>query len=167
MVKDPDVATTESIVGATGNCATKTDVRVGAVKDRSEMAFVARSEIDPLLRSTVVATEIPSVSNSIGSVVTVYLKVAVFESVSERKVAYLVEEPTVKVRRGAPVTVTDSLKTIVKVGVWLLLYVELAGGETDEIVGAVRSILIGVDVGEFEVGPLSPEATDLIDPAMI
>jgi hypothetical protein len=53
------------------------------------------------------------------------------------------------------------------VGVWLLLYVELAGAETDEIVGAVRSILIGVDVGEFEVGPLAPEATDLIDPAMI
>jgi hypothetical protein len=77
--------------------------------------------MDPLLRSKVVETEIPSVSNSIGSVVTVYLKVAVFESVSDRKFAYFVDEPTVKVRRGDPVIVTDSLKTTVKVGVWLLL----------------------------------------------
>ena len=134
---------------------------------RLESALVARSEIEPPLKSRDVATEMPSVSNSFESLVTVYLKVAVLESVSARKFAYLVTEPTVNVRRGVPVTVTDSLKTIVNVGVWLLLYVELAGAETDEIVGAVRSILIGVVVGEFEVGPFAPEATDLIDPAMI
>ena len=29
----------------------------------------------------------------------------------------------------------------------------LAGAETEEIVGAVRSIVIGVEVGEFEDGP--------------
>ena len=131
------------------------------------MALVARSEIEPPFRSTDVATEIPSVSYSFESLVTVYLKVAVFESVSARKFAYLVTEPTVKVRRGVPVTVTDSLRTTVNVGVWLLLYVEFVGAETVEIAGAVRSITIGVVESEFEDGPLAPEDTDRMDPAMI
>ncbi len=48
--------------------------------------------------------------------------------------------PTVKVRRGVPVTVTDSEKATVKVGVSTGLYVALLGAVTVLIVGDVWSI---------------------------
>ena len=69
------------------------------------------------MRSKDVASVMPSPSISRGSDATVYLNRAVRESVIERKVAYSVELPTVSVRRGKPVTVTDSEKATVKVGV--------------------------------------------------
>jgi hypothetical protein len=125
------------MVGAAGGCATKTDVNVGAEKVKGVSALVARSAIVPLLRSKVVDTAIPSVSNSPLATATVYRNVAVFESVSETKVAYFVREPTVRVRRGDPVTVTDSEKLTVKFSAFPGIYVELLGAETDEIVGAV------------------------------
>ena len=73
----PDVAVIESIEGAAGGWATRTEVNVGAGKVRSTIALVARSAMAPPLRSSVVLMEIPSVSNSIGSRRTVYLKRAV------------------------------------------------------------------------------------------
>ncbi len=54
--------------------------------------------------------------------------------------AYLVIAPTVNVRRGVPVTVTDSEKATVKVGVSTGLYVALLGADTVLIVGAIWSI---------------------------
>ena len=105
------------MVGAAGGCATRTEERVGAVREVLVRVLVARSRIVALLRSKDVASEMPSVSNSSGSDATVYLNKAVRESVIERKVAYSVELPTVSVNRGAPVTVTDSEKATVKVGV--------------------------------------------------
>jgi ABC-type Fe3+-hydroxamate transport system substrate-binding protein len=60
----------------------------------------------------------------------------------ETKFAYSVVEPTVSVNRGVPVTVTDSEKATVKVGVLPGIYVELAGAVTEEMVGAVRSMTI-------------------------
>ena len=66
------------------------------------------------------------------------------ESLRDIKVAYLLTaepEPfNVKVRRGVPVTVTDSEKLTVKFSAPAGLYVPLAGGETDEMVGALRSM---------------------------
>jgi hypothetical protein len=59
------------------------------------------------------------------------------ESGIDTKVAYSVELPTVSVRRGVPVTVIDSEKRTVKVGVSEGIYVLLAGAVTVEIVGAV------------------------------
>jgi hypothetical protein len=70
----------ESMAGAAAGCETKTELSVGAVNVRSDIALVARSEIAPPLRSSVVLIEIPSVSNSSGSSATVYLKRAVRES---------------------------------------------------------------------------------------
>jgi hypothetical protein len=116
-VRVPDVAVIESIVGAAGGCATRTDVSVGAENVRSTIALVARSAIDPLLRSRLVVIAMPSVSNSRGSMATVYRKRAVLESLIERKFAYSVVEPTVRVKRGVPVIVTDSENATVKVGV--------------------------------------------------
>jgi hypothetical protein len=133
----PEVAVIESIVGAAGGCATRTDVSVGALNDVLERVLVARSLMLPLLRSSDVVSEIPSVSNSSGSEVTVYRKRAVRESGIDTKVAYSVELPTVSVRRGVPVTVIDSEKRTVKVGVSEGIYVLLAGAVTVEIVGAV------------------------------
>jgi hypothetical protein len=52
-----------------------------------------------------------------------------------------------------PVTVTDSLNTIVNVGVSVGIYVEFVGAVREEIVGAVRSIVIGVVVLVFDAGP--------------
>ena len=49
--------------------------------------------------------------------------------------------PTVKARRGVPVTVTDSEKATVKVGVSTGLYVALLGAVTVLIVGTVWSIV--------------------------
>ena len=46
-------------------------------------------------------------------------------------------EPTVKVKRGLPDTVTDSEKTIVNVGVSDGMYVLLDGAATEEMVGTV------------------------------
>jgi hypothetical protein len=69
----PAVKATESVlllgvmdvmVGAAGVCATRTEVRVGAVKVKGESALVARSAMVPLLRSKVVDNAIPSVSIS-------------------------------------------------------------------------------------------------------
>jgi hypothetical protein len=133
----PLLGVIDVIVGAAGGWATSTEVRVGAEKVRGESALVARSAIVPLLRSRVVETAMPSVSNSPLAVATVYLNVAVLESVSETKVAYFVREPTVRVRRGDPVTVTDSEKLTVKFSAFPGIYVELPGAETEAIVGAV------------------------------
>ena len=128
MVKVALVAVIESIVGAAAGWATRTDVRVGAEKERLLNAFVAKSAMAPLLRSKDVATAMPSESNSEVLLPTVYWKRAVLESDMERKLAYFVVEPTVRVSRGTSgkslpgrkeplVMVTDSLKTTVKVGV--------------------------------------------------
>ena len=76
----PDVAVTESIVGAVGGWATRTDVRVGAVREVLVRVLVARSRIVPELRSSDVASVMPSLSNSTGSEATVYRKRAVLES---------------------------------------------------------------------------------------
>lgn len=133
----PLLGVIEVIVGAAGVWATRTEVSVGAVKVRGESALVARSAIEPPLRSRVVETAMPSVSNSPFAVATVYLKVAVLESVSETNVAYFVSDPTVSVKRGLPVTVTDSEKLTVKFRALLGIYVELDGAATEEIVGAV------------------------------
>ena len=80
------------------------------------------------------------------------------ESLRDMKVAYLLTaEPEpfkVKVRRGVPLTVTDSEKLTVKLSAPEGLYVPLAGGETDEIVGALRSITMVEVAGEFAAGPL-------------
>jgi hypothetical protein len=73
----PDVAVIESIVGAAGGCATRTEVSVGAEKLKLAREFVARSAIELLLRSRVVLIAIPSISNSSGSTTTVYLNRAV------------------------------------------------------------------------------------------
>jgi hypothetical protein len=112
------VAVIESMVGAAAGWATRTAVKVGAVKVAGLKEFVAKSDIDPPLRSRVVLEiAIPSVSNSPDEVATVYLKSAVLLSVIDTKFAYFASEPTVNAIRGVPVTVTDSLKTIVNVGV--------------------------------------------------
>ena len=58
------------IVGAPGNCATKTLVKVGAVNVLTA-TLVAGSAMDPPFKSIVVATAIPSVSISLISVGTV------------------------------------------------------------------------------------------------
>jgi hypothetical protein len=136
----PLLGVIDVIVGAAGVWATSTEVRVGAEKVRGESALVARSAMAPPFRSKVVDTAMPSVSNSPLAVATVYLNVAVLESVSETNVAYFVSAPTVSVRRGELVTVTDSEKLTVKFKALPGMYVELLGAETDEIVGAVRSI---------------------------
>jgi hypothetical protein len=90
---------------------------VGAEKVRFESEFVARSRMVPELRSRVVDIAMPSVSNSSGSLPTVYLKSAVLLSDIEKSVAYLVVAPTVNVSLGVPETVTDSEKATVKPGV--------------------------------------------------
>ena len=67
---------------------------------------------------------------------------------------YLVVEPTVNARRGVPVTVTVSEKGTVKVSDWPGIYVAFDGPVmAAEIVGAVRSIVIGVLVRELAEGP--------------
>ena len=111
------MAVIESMVGAAAGWATSTDASEGAEKVKLEREFVAKSRMVPELRSRVVETAIPSVSNSTGSVATVYLNNAVLESVNDWKIAYSAAEPTVRVNRGIPVMVTDSEKPTVKVGV--------------------------------------------------
>ena len=81
------VAVIESIVGADGACATKIPESVGAVKVSGVRELEAISEIEPPLRSRVVDTEMPSVSNSPTLVVTVYLKLAVLLSMRELNTA--------------------------------------------------------------------------------
>ena len=87
------------------------------------------------------------------------------ESLREMKVAYLVRaEPEpfkVKVRRGVPLTVTDSEKLTVKLSGPAGLYVPFAGGETDEMVGAVRSMMMVVVAGDAEDGPVAVPVTVL------
>ena len=129
------------IDGAVGGCPTRTEVVLIDANVRLLIALVARSAIDPPFRSRVVLTAMPSLSYSPGSLPTVYRKVAVLESLKDRKVAYSVtEEPepfNVKVSLGLPLTVTDSEKLTVKLSAPAGMYVALAGGETDEMVGAV------------------------------
>jgi hypothetical protein len=127
----------ESIVGAAGGWATNTEVRVGALNVSELIALLAKSTIVPEFKSKVVETAMPSISNSPLAVATVYLNVAVLESVSETKVAYFVSAPTVSVRRGIPVTVTDSEKLTVKLSAPAGIYVAFEGAATEEIVGAV------------------------------
>jgi hypothetical protein len=68
--------------------------------------------------------------------------------------AYLVVEPTVNARRGVPVTVTVSENGAVKVSDWPGMYVAFDGPvKAAEIVGAVRSMVIGVLVWELADGP--------------
>jgi hypothetical protein len=74
--------------------------------------------------------------------------------------AYSVVEPTVRVKRGVPVTVTDSEKATVNVGVSEGIYVLLAGAVTDEIVGAVRS-MITVFAELTEGGPVDVPVIEL------
>ena len=73
--------------------------------------------------------------------------------------AYLVIAPTVKVRRGVPVTVTDSEKATVKVGVSTGLYVALLGAVTVLIVGTVRSITIVEEAEDALIGPTEEPVT--------
>jgi hypothetical protein len=61
----------ESIVGAAGGWATRTEVRVGALKVSELIALVAKSTIVPEFRSKVVDTAIPSLSISFKEVATV------------------------------------------------------------------------------------------------
>ena len=164
----PLLGVMEVIVGAAGVCVTSTEDSVEAVNVKGERALVARSAIAPLLRSRVVDTSMPSVSNSPLAVATVYLNVAVLESVSETNVAYFVSAPTVSVRRGLPVTVTDSEKFTVKLSAPAGIYVAFEGADTEEIVGAVRSIVTdGATL--FDVGPdwAEPLATELVDSVRI
>jgi hypothetical protein len=83
--------------------------------------------------------------------------VAVLLSDIDRSVAYLVtlepEPSRVIVIRGEPVTVTDSLKERVKVGVSAGLYVPLAGAVRVERVGAVVSI-VTVAAAVLLLGPV-------------
>ena len=87
------------------------------------------------------------------------------ESLRDIKVAYLLTaepEPfNVKVRRGVPLTVTDSEKLTVKLSAPEGLYVPLAGGETDEMVGALRSMTMVVVAGEADDGPVVVPETEL------
>ena len=75
----------------------------------------------------------------------------------DRNVAYLVtlepEPSRVIVIRGEPVTVTDSLKVRVAVGVSAGLYVPLAGAVRVARVGAVVSMVMVVEAGELDAGP--------------
>ena len=68
------VADMESIVGAPGFCAAKTEVRVGAEKVSADKALVAKSLIDPEFKSREVLTAMPSVSMSLREVCTAYVK---------------------------------------------------------------------------------------------
>jgi hypothetical protein len=82
--------------------------------------------------------------------------------------AYRVVEPIVNARRGVLVTVTVSEKGAVKVSDWPGIKVAFDGPvRAAEIVGAVRSIVIGVVVSVFAVGPLAPEFTARMEPASI
>jgi hypothetical protein len=110
----PFVAVIESIVGAAGVWATNTPVVTGAVKVSGVRLFPAKSEIDPEFKFNVVDTSIPSVSTSLEFAVTVYLNVAVLESVRATKVALRLVDPIVMGICGCPVTVTDSLNVVVK-----------------------------------------------------
>ena len=63
-------------------------------------------------------------------------------------------EPIVSARRGVPVTVTVSDKGAVKVSDWPGMYVVFDGPvKPAEIVGAVRSMVMGVLVWELADGP--------------
>jgi hypothetical protein len=73
----PLLGVIDVMVGAAGVWATRTEVRVGALKVRLEMEFVARSRIVPELRSKVVETAMPSVSISLEEVCTAYVNVSV------------------------------------------------------------------------------------------
>ena len=63
-------------------------------------------------------------------------------------------EPIVKAKRGVPETVTVSAILRVNESEFPDKYVALDGPVTDEIVGAVRSIVTGVEVTIFAAGPL-------------
>ena len=78
---NPLPAVAESIVGAAGGWATKILEVFGAVKVNGVSEFVAKSAIDPLFKSKVFEIEIPSVSNSVILLATVYLNNAVLLSV--------------------------------------------------------------------------------------
>jgi hypothetical protein len=71
----------------------------------------------------------------------------------------LVNAPIVNVRRGVPVTVTDSEKDTVKVGVSAGLYVALFGADTVLIVGTVRSITIVEVAADALIGPSDEPVT--------
>jgi hypothetical protein len=68
--RDPDDEEIPVMVGASGSCATNTDVRVGLVKVK-EALLVAASLSTPPFNVMVDATEIPSVSISEVDVCTV------------------------------------------------------------------------------------------------
>ncbi len=64
--------------------------------------------------------------------------------------------PIVKAILGTPVTTTASLIFAVKLICPAGTYVAFAGAVIELIEGAVRSIVMGVVVGEFEEGPVCP-----------
>jgi hypothetical protein len=68
-------------VGAAGGWAMKILEVFGAVKVNGVSEFVAKSAIEPILKSKVFETEIPSISNSVILLATVYLNKAVLLSV--------------------------------------------------------------------------------------
>ena len=78
---DPLPAVAESIIGAAGGWAMKIFEVFGAEKVKGVSEFVAKSAIEPLFRSNVFEIEIPSVSNSVIPLATVYLNNAVLLSV--------------------------------------------------------------------------------------
>jgi hypothetical protein len=80
-VIDPLPAVAESIIGAAGGWAIKILEVFGAVKVNGVSEFVAKSAIEPLFRSKVFEIEIPSTSNSVIPLATVYLNNAVLLSV--------------------------------------------------------------------------------------
>jgi hypothetical protein len=67
--------------------------------------------------------------------------------------AYLVSDPTVKVNLGVPVTVIDSEKVTVNVGLLPGVQVTFEGATTFVIDGAVRSI-VTVDELVLAAGPV-------------
>ena len=79
----PLLGVIEVIVGAAGVWATSTEVRVGALKVKLEMAFVARSRMVPEVRSKGGETAMPSLSISAIAVWTRYVNVRVCVLVPE------------------------------------------------------------------------------------
>jgi hypothetical protein len=81
MLINPLPAVAELIVGAAGGWATKIPDVFGALNVKVESEFVAKSATEPLFKSRVFEIEMPSVSNSVISLATVYLNNAVLLSV--------------------------------------------------------------------------------------
>lgn len=147
------VADIESMLGAPGFCATNTEANDVVDTAKLFIAFVAKSEIVPLLSSSGVFKVIPLVSKSLNEVCTKYVNTSALLLLPDAYVAYRVVEPIVSERRGVPVTVTVSEVFNVKEIELPGMYVWFAGALTVEIVGRVRSITI-VFADEIAEGPV-------------